>query len=484
MIRDILWGLFLGFNSFVLFYFVALNGTYLVTSLVAFRELRRYARRMRSIDVDEMITTSGAPGVTIIAPAYNEEVTCVGSIRSLLMLKYPDYEIVVVNDGSIDGTLDRLADEFELAPAPRYATAELATATVRGVYRSRSFPNLWVVDKVNGGRADAINAGINFCRTPLLCIIDADSILERDALMRVVRPFLEDQRTVGAGGIIRIANGCVVDNGFISAVRLPKALLARFQVVEYLRSFLAGRVGWNALGATFIISGAFGVWKRSVVVEAGGLDRDTVGEDMELTLRVHRYCMERGMPYRITFIPDPVLWTEVPERMRDLGRQRDRWQRGLMELLSRHRRMLLNPRYGRMGMIVYPYLYLLEMIGPLVEFVGYFAVIFSVAVGLASPLWLLGFLLLALVFGVAVSVASVALEELCFRRYPKFSDLVKLFGIAIVENFGHRQIVTFWRVHGFFSYLCGRKGWGGSLQRVGFGGAGHPAGAVAAEGRG
>ena len=472
MIATILWALFTAFNSIVLVYFVALNGTYLVTSLLAFRELRTYARRMRSIDVDDMITATGAPGVTIIAPAFNEELTCIGSVRSLLMLKYPDYEILVVNDGSRDRTLERLAEEFELAPAARFPTAALETSAVRGVYRSRAYPNLWVVDKVNGGRADAINAGINLCRTPLLCIIDADSILEREALMRVVRPFLEDHRTVGAGGIIRIANGCSVDRGFISAVGLPKSLLARFQVVEYLRSFLAGRVGWNALGATFIISGAFGVWRRSVVVEAGGLDRDTVGEDMELTLRVHRHCLEKGMPYRITFVPDPVLWTEVPERMRDLGRQRDRWHRGLMELLNRHRTMLFNPRYGRIGMVAYPYLYLLEMVGPLVEFFGYFAVLFAVAMGITSPMWLLGFLLLALVFGVAVSVASVALEELCFRRYPKFSDLVRLFGIAFLENFGHRQIVTFWRVYGFFSYLRGRKGWGGSLQRVGFDGEG------------
>jgi cellulose synthase/poly-beta-1,6-N-acetylglucosamine synthase-like glycosyltransferase len=470
MIGSALWALFTAFNTLVIFYFVALNGTYLVTSLIAFRELKKYARRMRSVDVDDMITATGAPGVTIIAPAYNEEVTCIGSVRSLLMLKYPDYEIVVVNDGSLDRTLERLTEEFELVPAPRFPTAALETATVRGFYRSRSHPNLWVVDKENGGRADAINAGINICRTPLICIIDADSILERDALMRVVRPFLEDQRTVGAGGIVRIANGCTVDRGFISSVRMPRSLLARFQVVEYLRSFLAGRVGWNSLDATFIISGAFGVWRRSIVVEAGGLDRRTVGEDMDLTFRVHRYCRERGMPYKITFIPDPVLWTEVPERMRDLGRQRDRWQRGLMEVLSRHRVMMFNPRYGRMGMIVFPYLYLLEMLGPLIEFIGYFAVVFSVVAGISSPLWLLAFILLALVFGVAVSIAAVALEELCFRRYPKFSDLVALFGMSILENFGHRQIVTFWRVYGFFSYMRGKKGWGGSLQRVGFDG--------------
>lgn len=462
------WTLFIGFNAVVLVYFVALNGIYLLTSLVAFAELRRYARRMRAVDVDEMVTATGAPGVTIIAPAFNEEVTCVGSIRSLLMLKYPDYDIVVVNDGSTDRTLDRLTDEFELVPSPRYPTARIETAGIREVYRSRSYSNLWVIDKENGGRADAINAGVNHCHTPLLCIVDADSILEREALMRVVRPFLEDERTVGAGGIIRIANGCSIDRGHVSSVGLPRSYLARVQVVEYLRSFLAGRVGWNALGATFIISGAFGVWRRSVVVAVGGLDRNTVGEDMELTIRVHRHCIDEGKPYRITFVPDPVLWTEVPERMRDLGRQRERWQRGLMELMHRHRKMLLNPRYGRMGMIVYPYLYFLEMLGPLVEFAGYFAIVFAIAAGISSPTWLLGFACLALVFGVAVSVAAVALEELCFRRYPRFTDLVKLFGIAVIENIGHRQVVTFWRVYGFITYLKGKKGWGGTLTRVGF----------------
>lgn len=462
------WWLFHGFNGLVIFYFFALNGTYLLTSAVAFRELKRYARRLRSIDVDDLVTATGAPGVTIIAPAYNEEPTCVGAVRSLLMLQYPDYEIIVVNDGSRDGTLDRLADAFELVPTPRYPTASLETTAVRGTYRSRQYPNLWVIDKVNGGKADAINVGVNFCRTPLLCIIDADSILERDALLRIVRPFLEDVRTVGAGGIVRVANDCIVDRGCVTSVQLPKKLLPQLQVVEYLRSFLAGRVGWNSLDSTFIISGAFGMWRRSIVVEVGGMDRNTVGEDMELIIRVHRFCREQKRPYRITFVPDPVLWTEVPERMRDLGRQRDRWQRGLMELLHRHRRMLLNPRYGRIGLVVYPYLYFLEMLGPLIEFVGYFTIPIAVLTGIASPAWLVAFLVLAVVFGMAISIAAVALEELCFRRYPKFSDLVRLFGLAVLENFGHRQIVTFWRVYGFVSYLRGKRGWGGSLHRVGF----------------
>jgi cellulose synthase/poly-beta-1,6-N-acetylglucosamine synthase-like glycosyltransferase len=299
-------------------------------------------------------------------------------------------------------------------------------------------------------------------------VIDADSLLERDALMRVVRPVLEDSRTIGAGGIIRIANGCTVRGGTVTGVNLPRSLLARFQVIEYFRSFLAGRIGWNALGATFIISGAFGIFRRSVVVDVGGYDRHTVGEDMELTIRLHRHCLERKIPYRITFVPDPVLWTEVPETMRDLGRQRDRWQRGLMELLNRHRRMLGNPRYGKIGLLVYPYLYLFEMLGAVVEFFGYFAIIIAIVAGVASPLWLGSFLLLALVFGVAVSISAVVLEELCFRRYARFSDLLRLSLLAVVENLGYRQVLTYWRMHGVITYLRGKKGWGGNLARRGF----------------
>lgn len=465
---DLFWAAFIGFNYLVLFYFVVLNAIYLLTSVLAFRQLRTYARRLKSIDVEELIASAGAPGVTVIAPAYNEEATCIESVRSLLTLRYPDYEIVLVNDGSRDNTLGCLTEAFDLVPSPRYPTAEIDTAQVRQTYRSRRHPNLCVIDKENGGRADALNAGLKFCRTPLFCVIDADSLLERDALMRVVRPFLEDSRTIGAGGIIRIANGCTVRGGTVTGVNLPRSLLARFQVVEYFRSFLAGRIGWNALGATFIISGAFGIFRRSVVVDAGGYDRDTVGEDMELTIRLHRHCLERKIPYRITFVPDPVLWTEVPETMRDLGRQRDRWQRGLMELLNRHRRMMGNPRYGKIGLLAYPYLYFFEMLGPIIEFLGYFAIAFAIMAGIASPLWLGSFLLLAIVFGVAVSIAAVVLEELCFRRYARFSDLLRLSLLAVFENLWYRQILTYWRMHGVITYMRGKKGWGGSLERKGF----------------
>jgi cellulose synthase/poly-beta-1,6-N-acetylglucosamine synthase-like glycosyltransferase len=459
------WLVFSGFATLVIVYFTVLNTFYLFTSVVAFGALRRYARRIKTLDLEDLLASAGAPPITLIAPAYNEQATCVEATRSLLTLNYREFEILVVNDGSKDATLDTLTTAFELEPAPRAATAHLATKPVRGMYHSRRHKNLWVLDKENGGKADTLNAGLNFCRTPLFCAMDADSLLERDALTRIVRPFLEDTTTVAAGGIIRIANGCRVESGTVTDVRLPTSWLARFQVLEYLRAFLAGRMGWSALNATLIISGAFGLFRRPLVVDAGGYATDTVGEDMELVVRLHRHCREHGIPYRIEFVPDPVAWTECPESLRVLGRQRDRWQRGLTEVLLRHRHMLFNPRYGIVGMLAYPYYFFLEMFGAAIEVAGYAVFILAVVLGRANGPYVVAFLLVAIVLGIALSVAAVGLEELTFRRYPRMQDLLLLFGIAVLESFGYRQLATLWRVRGLVSALRGKKGWGDMTRR-------------------
>ncbi|MEQ8331157.1 MAG: glycosyltransferase [Longimicrobiales bacterium] len=464
---EVFWTVVDVLNWVVLIYFVLLNGVYLSTSLFAFGALRRYANRMKSLDLDTLIASAGAPPITLVAPAFNEEPTCVESVRSLLSLEYPEYEIIVVNDGSNDETLARLTEAFNLYPAARLPMASLPAQPVRQLLRSRRYRNLWVVDKENGGKADALNAGINFCRTPLFCAMDADSLLEPDALIRVVRPFLEDARTVAAGGILRIANGCVIKQGRVVDVRLPKSLLARFQVLEYLRAFLSGRMGWDALDATLVISGAFGVFHRQTVVDAGGYASDTVGEDMELVVRIHRHCREKEIPYRIHFVPDPVAWTECPESMRVLGRQRDRWQRGLFQSLTRHRVMLLNRRYGRAGLLAFPYFYFLEMWGPVIEAAGYVAFAAAIIAGRADPLFVAAFLMVAVVLGVSLSISAVALEELSFRRYPRASDLIRLFILGVAENFGYRQASTFWRLKGTISALRGVEGWG-AMTRTGF----------------
>jgi cellulose synthase/poly-beta-1,6-N-acetylglucosamine synthase-like glycosyltransferase len=461
------WLVFGLFNTLVLVYFVLVNAFYLGTSLVAFVALRRYSRRIKTLDLEDLLATAGAPPITLVAPAYNEAATCVEATRSLLTLNYAEYEILVVNDGSTDATLRTLTEEFELEPAPRAPTATLPSRPVRGTYHSRRHPNLWVLDKENGGKADTLNAGLNFCRTPLFCAMDADSLLEREALTRIVRPFLEDSTTVAAGGIIRIVNGCRVTAGTVTEVRLPRSWLARFQVLEYLRAFLAGRMGWSALHATLIISGAFGLFRRQAVVDIGGYATDTVGEDMELVVRLHRWFRERRLPYRIEFVPDPVAWTECPETLRVLGRQRDRWQRGLAETLVRHRAMLLNPRYGVVGLVAYPYFFFLEMCGAAVEVAGYVTFALAVVLHRANASYVVAFLMVAIVLGIALSIAAVGLEELSFRRYPRTRDLLALFGLAVLEGFGYRQLSTFWRARGLFSALRGKKGWG-EMTRKGF----------------
>lgn len=462
---ETLWSFVGAFNYVVLAYFLLLNVVYIGTSILAMRALRRYALRLKSLDLTDLITSGGAPPISLIAPAHNEGLTVVESVRSLLKIEYPDFEIIVVNDGSKDDTVERLREAYQLEPASRLPTASVATAAVRGVYRSKSHPSLWVVDKENGGKADALNAGLNYCYTPTFCAMDADSLLEPEALIRIVRPFLEDSRTIAAGGILRIANGCRVERGRVVEVRLPKSLLGRFQVLEYLRVFLAGRMGWAALDSSLIISGAFGIFSREAVVSAGGYATDTVGEDMELIVRLHRHHAEKGIPYRIQFVPDPVAWTECPETLAVLARQRDRWQRGLYQSLTRHSRMLLNPRYGKAGLLAFPYFFFLEMLGPVIEFLGYLSFLATILAGRADWWFVAAFLALTVLLGGVISLSAVALEELSFRRYPRRADLLQLFGLAALENVGYRQINTWWRMKGMFSALRGVDSWGRMTRR-------------------
>ncbi|MEZ4414956.1 MAG: glycosyltransferase [Gemmatimonadota bacterium] len=469
---DVLLPLVETFNLFVLVYFGLINAVYGWMAVLAVRTLARYVPSLGTFSALEPTLISAAPPITVFAPAYNEEATCVESVRSLLALDYPEHEILVVNDGSNDHTLDRLKEAFDLVPGVRARTAQIPTAKVRGLFSSRLHPNLWVLDKENGGKADALNAAVNHCVTPLFCAMDADSLLERDALMRIVRPFLEDGTTVAAGGMIRVANGCKLKGGIITDVRLPRSRLARFQVLEYLRAFLVGRVGWASANASLVISGAFGLFKRLTVVGAGGYASrftggETVGEDMELVVRLKRHCQESGVPCRIAFAPDAVAWTEVPEDLRTLGRQRDRWQRGLYESLVRHRALLLNPRYGFTGLVAFPHFFFLEMVGPVVEVLGYASFALTLLMGWTVS-WYVGlFFLMAVALGALVSLLAVTLEEYAFHRYLRIRDVLSLFLLAVAENFGYRQLTVYWRFRGLLRLMKGSADWG-KMQRRGF----------------
>ena len=405
--------------------------------------------------------SDAAPPIALLAPAYNEAMTIAESVRSLLSLHYPSFEVIVVNDGSRDETLQVLIDMFELRPIQRHYELAIDHAPIRGVYGARHQPRLIVVDKENGGKADALNAGINVSRAPIFCSMDADSLLEPDALLRAVRPFVEDpERTVAVGGTVRIANGCTISHGRVVEVRPPRNLLALLQTVEYLRAFLMARLAWSRINALTIISGAFGLFRRARVIEAGGYTHGTVGEDMELVVKLHRLMRDKGLPYRIAFVPEPVCWTEAPEDLRVLGRQRARWHRGALETFERHSDVLIKPRYGRLAVVGFGYILLVDVLGPIVELLGYLLIPMFWAAGVLSTEYLLAFLAVSFAFGVVISVGALALEESELRRFPRARDLVLLTAVAVLENFGYRQLNNLWRLRGVWQYLRRSQSWG------------------------
>jgi cellulose synthase/poly-beta-1,6-N-acetylglucosamine synthase-like glycosyltransferase len=384
------------------------------------------------------------------------------------MLEYPLYEVIVVNDGSKDKTLEKLRTAFNLYQIPADIEERVPCKKILGVYRSPDNPNLVVVDKINGGKADALNAGINVSRYPLICAIDADSLLEGVSLLRVTKPFLEKpEKMVAVGGIVRVANGCTIEGGCVVRAGLSRAWLPLIQTVEYLRAFLFGRSGWSALNSLLIISGAFSFFRKDVVVAVGGYRQGSLGEDMELVVRIHRYLREQKKEYEILFLPDPICWTEVPESLKTLGRQRNRWQRGLIETLSIHRKMMLNPKYGTVGMFAFPYFVFFEMLSPLVELAGYIVAPISYALGMVDLAFFGLFLTAAILVGVVLSTMSVVLEEISFRRYPGISDIAKLVAASLLENFGYRQLTLLWRLKGTWDYLNGKTAWG-KMERKGF----------------
>ncbi len=349
----------------------------------------------------------------MLLPAYNEQAGIVESVRSLIRLRYPLHEVIVVNDGSRDGTLALLEREFALAPIAKALRDSVSYKPVRGVYASRRHPNLLVIDKDNGGKADALNCGIAAATHPYFCAIDADAVLEEEALLDVAKPLLDDPELVAAtGGIVRILNGCRIEHGEVVEVGLPRSRLATLQVVEYFRAFLVGRVGWSRLRSLLIISGAFGLFRRADVEAVGGYATDTVGEDAELVVRLHQPLRERGEDYRIEFVPDPVCWTEAPEDLRTLAEQRRRWQRGLAETLWRHRALIGRSRYGAFGVLALPYFLVFELLGPLVELLAFVALPLAFAAGALSASFFVAFLLVAVMLGMLLSIAALALEEL------------------------------------------------------------------------
>jgi len=451
---------FLWTERVVIAYVAAVNTIYLVLMLLAYFDLRDRSLRLAPEHRAALMHSPLLPAISVLAPAFNEAATIRESVQAMLKLEYPNYEVVVINDGSRDDTLAILIDEFRLYKSARAVSDKIETNAIRAVYESRDPIRLIVVDKQNGGKADALNAGLRVARSPLVAVTDSDSLLDHAALLLVAKPFLEDATTLAVGGIVRVANGCQIDAGRVVRVGVPRSLLAACQVVEYLRAFLGGRIPFSFMNLLLVISGAFGLFQRDALVTAGGFDTATAGEDMELVVRLHHLWSRMRKPYRIVFVPDPICWTQVPESLKVLRAQRNRWQRGAVESIRRHAGMLLNPRYGAAGLFGLPYFALLEIFGPAVELLGYLLTAVGLIFGIVDIGTAVIFFTASIAYGVTLSVSAVLLAEMTERRYPGLRNLLRLLIVAVLEHFGLHQLMILWRTRGLIDGLWGKRGWG------------------------
>jgi cellulose synthase/poly-beta-1,6-N-acetylglucosamine synthase-like glycosyltransferase len=459
------------FTYGIFIYSVVLLGFYLYIALFSIGETSKYIRKSSFTDYNILAASEHAPSLSILAPAYNEGATIIENVRSLLSIHYNNYEVIIINDGSKDDSLQKLVETYNLVKVPYFIEEHIQTKSIRGIYKSKNpvYKKLVVVDKENGGKADALNVGINVACNKYIVCIDVDCILEQDAMLKLVKPFLEDSkaRVIATGGVVRIANSCEVKDGKIVQVHLPEDFLPRMQTLEYIRAFLLGRMAWSRLNGLLLISGAFGAFDREIVIKAGGYDHGTVGEDMELVVRMRRYMEEHKIPYKVAYIPDPLCWTEAPSSFKILGRQRNRWTRGTIETLKLHRVMFFNKRYGVLGLLSYPYWFFFEFLAPIIEFLGFITLFIFALCGLLN--WYFFLILLGFVysFGVLYSVFAILMEVRTYNQYNKRGEIASLLVTALLEPFTFHPFVVWSAIRGNIDLIRKKKAWG-EMSRQGF----------------
>jgi cellulose synthase/poly-beta-1,6-N-acetylglucosamine synthase-like glycosyltransferase len=467
---------FLLFNQIIFFYFIVICIVYMILFLMSFVRLKKERGLHQVEPYKRMKDSSFTPPLSIIVPAYNEEAGVIGTILSLVTgngrLDYPQYEIIVVNDGSNDQTLSKVIERFHMVPMKNKVFQKrngIETKPIRNVYHSSIHPYLFLIDKENGGKADALNAGINLSKYPYFASIDGDTVLDPDSFLKIMKPIVEntDEEILATGGNVLIANGSTVIQGQMKEMRLSRNPLVIMQSIEYMRAFLMGRIGLSRENLLLIISGAFGVFKTSRVIQAGGYKADTVGEDMELVVRLHRMNIEQKWGAKIEYVADPVCYTEAPETLKYLRRQRYRWHRGLFESLWTHRKMLFNRKYGSIGFVAMPFFFLVEFLGPCIEFLGYATLVLDLFLDRVYIQFSLMLFALMVVYGSFLSMGAVLLEEWRLGKYKKLSELNALFFYALSEAFWYRPMLTLWRAGATVSALLGRtQGWG-EMKRKG-----------------
>lgn len=455
------------FGWFIAVYMVIVISFYSIILMISILQLRKEYQLDRDQAYEDYMDEIYSKPVSIIVPAYNEEVGISQSVRSLLSINYPSFEIIVVNDGSTDMTLQKMIEHYDMKEIKKVIRKQVETKPIKTIYQSSILSNLFLIHKENGGKADALNVGLNFSHYPYFCSLDGDSVLEPDAFLKVMKPIIDsNEEVIASGGSVRIANGCKIQNGHIIKIGLSERPLVVMQIIEYLRAFLMGRIGLSRHNLLLIISGAFGVFSKHWVIEAGGYKTDTVGEDMELVVRVHRMVKERRLKKKIVYVPDPVCWTEVPESISILRKQRRRWHRGLFESLWTHRKLTFNPRYGMIGLISFPYFWIVEFFGPIIEFLGYIFMILCLFFGGIYIEFAILLFLLSCLYGSIFSMAAVLLEEWSLTKYPRVFDIIKLFFYSLTETIWYRPMTVFFRCEGVLQMLKGDQSWG-EMKRKG-----------------
>lgn len=465
MITDLIQYLFFGFS------FTAIV-SYIILAIISAFETVDYMKKNSFVNYKEILSSSISPSVSIIAPAYNETLNIVENVRSLLSNHYVNYDVIIVNDGSKDDSLEKLIKAYDLIRVEYLINDQIPTKPLRaGVFKSTNpaFEKLVVVDKENGGKADALNMGLNISPNKYVACIDVDCLLLEDALQKMVKPFLEstDSKVIAAGGVIRIANSCVIKDGKLLDINLPRNLMVRGQILEYLRAFLLGRMAWSKLNGLLVISGAFGLFDKKIAIEVGGYDTKTVGEDMEIIVRMRRHMEEQKIKYKVAYIPDPLCWTEAPDSYKIFISQRNRWTRGTIETLKKHRKIGFNRKYNTLGMISYPYWLIYERLAPIIEVLGIFYFLFLLINNNIKWDYAIAFILLCYLFTVMFSIITIITEELTYHQYKKKGIGIRLIMTAFLEPFTNHPFIVYAALKGNFDYYFNKKIKWGEMTRKG-----------------
>jgi cellulose synthase/poly-beta-1,6-N-acetylglucosamine synthase-like glycosyltransferase len=465
IILQILHYLFFGYAFAAIF-------SYIILSVISGKETIEYIKRRSFVNYKDVLSSTIAPSITIIAPAYNESLNVVENVRSLLSNHYVNYNVIIINDGSIDDSLERLTEAYDLEKVDYIINEKIKTQPLRaGIFKSKNpaFEKLMVVDKQNGGKADALNMGLNMSKSKYVACIDVDCLLLEDALQKLIKPFLDetDTKVIAAGGVIRIANSCVIKGGKLTDINLPKSLLVQSQILEYLRAFLLGRMAWSRLNGLLVISGAFGIFDKETAIAVGGYDTNTVGEDMEIVVRMRRYMEEKNEKYRVSYIPDPLCWTEAPDSYKIFISQRNRWTRGTIETLKKHRKIGFNKKYGTFGLISYPYWLIFERLAPIIEVIGLFYFIILVILQEVKWEYAISFLVLAYLFSVLFSIIAIYSEELTFHQYKKKGTGIRLILLTALEPFALHPFILYAAIKGNYDYYFNKKKKWGNMVRKG-----------------